>query len=94
CPVNCDDCDGIGVCISDCVKGFYGDTCNEACPENCEVCENLTGICVGECDAGFYGELCELRCPLNCLDNMCNRKFGVCNPQGCEIGFYGDYCNL
>jgi hypothetical protein len=54
CPQNCDGECPMGICEK-CISGLFGDTCEEACSENCvnKRCDKNTGKC--EC-INFYSE--------------------------------------
>ena len=39
--------------------GFYGETCSQRCPVNCQICHTTTGECIRGCTTGFEGARCE-----------------------------------
>ena len=39
--------------------GFYGKTCSQRCPVNCQICHMTKGECLGGCTTGFEGDRCE-----------------------------------
>ena len=39
--------------------GFYGETCSQRCPVNCQICHTTTGKCIRGCTTGFEGARCE-----------------------------------
>ena len=74
-----------GKCQYDCVTGWYGDTCDRQCSQQCAegIC-NRTGFCLGDldraCKPGYYGGDCRLSCsePQTCNDGRCHRFNGIC----------------
>ncbi|XP_069125803.1 receptor-type tyrosine-protein phosphatase epsilon-like [Argopecten irradians] len=64
---------------NECKPGFYGDLCNQICPDNCKdkICSMNDGNCT-ECVSGYYGRSCRQMCPPNCKNNVCNLQDGQC----------------
>ncbi|XP_053394311.1 multiple epidermal growth factor-like domains protein 11 [Mercenaria mercenaria] len=82
-----------GHCNSECLPGWYGETCNIKCSNTCSgnVCKTLSGYCNNGCSAGWYGDTCEKTCSSSCSNKTCNQTSGFCQ-NGCSPGSYGDMC--
>ena len=86
---NCDQDNG----KCDCKNGYYGDTCDQICDENCYECDKSSGICI-KCKEYYYinpidKRICN-KCPENC-EGTCDKQTGMC--YQCKDSFYGETCN-
>ncbi|KAK0141080.1 N-acetylglucosamine-1-phosphodiester alpha-N-acetylglucosaminidase [Merluccius polli] len=78
-------CGAHGVCTSECMQGFYGDSCNQMCAcTNGGSCDPVHGRCV--CRPGFHGDLCQQECPLGFYGGSCSEECHCedlcpCDPQ-------------
>lgn len=77
-----------GSCSKGCVKGYWGDNCNQTCPANC-FC-NETGDCVS-CAPNHWGTTCTNIC-LNPNCGTCDQNTGG-NCTKCYGDTYGVSCN-
>ena len=94
CSENCleKNCNNMtGYCF-ECINGFYGDFCNDKCPDNCKKCNRENGKCE-TCEDNYYlkEEKC-IECSEDCLNKTCNNITGRC--INCKNNDkYGDFCN-
>ncbi|KAJ8389424.1 hypothetical protein AAFF_G00119620 [Aldrovandia affinis] len=80
-------------CSEECMPGFYGDGCKQACAcWNGGSCDPVHGHCV--CPAGFHGALCEQECTigfygLNCEQECQCQDMCPCDPVtgSCNITY-------
>ncbi|KAL4221615.1 Eukaryotic-type carbonic anhydrase [Mactra antiquata] len=91
----CEVCDNTTYC-SQCVAGYFGETCKRQCPSNClGSCKTNNGHCL-LCKRGYYETKCELNCPRNCnavaFMDICDFRDGTCL-EGCVNGYYNQMCD-
>ncbi|XP_055340736.1 multiple epidermal growth factor-like domains protein 10 [Paramacrobiotus metropolitanus] len=91
------------VCANRCDSGFYGENCQQVCPdcgENAR-CDAVTGKC--KCLPGQFGQHCEKQCPPGRYGHMCGRQCACmngahCSPADgtceCRDGYFGQYCEI
>lgn len=77
-----------GTCQFGCNDGFYGDSCEKPCPQNCMVCNQTDGECL-MCRELMWGSQCGYSCPPNCA--FCHVSTGKC--LECVEGFHGENCD-
>mmetsp|Transcript_14230 Transcript_14230/g.32304 ORF Transcript_14230/g.32304 Transcript_14230/m.32304 type:complete len:578 (-) Transcript_14230:4-1737(-) len=79
-----------GVCELGCKHGYYGESCEHSCSQNClDGCTN--GICTKGCHEGFWGETCNSTCP-RYSSRGCDQQTGM--PFECDEGYYPGYTAL
>ena len=99
CEKGCDtsqgNCDQFNKSCPKCFEGYWGDKCNEICPENClNGCDKTTGACFN-CKTNHTGVNCTEECNIGC--NTEHKNCEQYNEKYCEIcrdGFYGHNCSL
>lgn len=69
-----------------CLMGFYGDKCEQTCPNTCSTCEKSNGRC-SKCIDGWFGENCNFEC-VHCFS--CNKESGAC--ETCQPNYWGPQC--
>lgn len=82
-PKTCDN--KTGICER-CLTGFYGEKCEETCPNTCLTCEKSNGRCLS-CIDGWFGENCNFEC-VHCFS--CHKESGACT--SCQPNFWGPQC--
>ncbi|XP_061188260.1 multiple epidermal growth factor-like domains protein 10 [Saccostrea echinata] len=86
--LNCEEnsCDNnTGLC-DQCLRGFYGEKCEDTCPNTCPECDQYTGQCVS-CRDGWFGPHCFFKCVL-CFS--CHIVTGECT--SCKPKKWGPFC--
>ncbi|XP_048246420.1 multiple epidermal growth factor-like domains protein 10 [Haliotis rufescens] len=86
----CSDCDdNTANCLTQCHKGYFGQTCRSVCSSNCRnnTCQLIAsrgiGRCTEGCEPGYQG--------YNCI-RPCGRHIVTCTP--CPGGCDGNYCHI
>ncbi|TRY86791.1 hypothetical protein DNTS_022597 [Danionella cerebrum] len=70
-------------CSQACVRGSYGDGCNQICVcSNGGWCDPVHGRCT--CPAGFHGDSCEHECPLGFFGLNCKQPCKCQNMCPCD----------
>ncbi|XP_062604017.1 multiple epidermal growth factor-like domains protein 6 [Saccostrea cucullata] len=82
-PKTCDN--TTGVCER-CLTGFYGEKCENTCPNTCSTCEKSNGRCL-TCIDGWFGENCNFEC-IHCFS--CHKDSGACT--SCQPNYWGPQC--
>ncbi|KAK3594212.1 hypothetical protein CHS0354_027328 [Potamilus streckersoni] len=96
----------LGVSISHCVDGFYGNNCSHSCGRCLHSCDKVDGHCPTGCQNGWNGAECLQACDVNyygncsercghCKDSsVCDKVNGSCASGLCSEGWKGDKCNI